>query len=65
MAEQSTAYIDGWNAHRLGVRVEDNPYSETTQAYSNSQWLSGWCRRFGAVKHGEDTAELDDKDGLE
>lgn len=60
--ENSEAFRNGWHAHRLGADNDDevNPYDATSQAYSHSQWLSGWCRRFGARKHCEDTSALDE-----
>lgn len=53
---KSEAYLNGWLAHKNGVEntADDNPYLETLQHYSNNQWLSGWCDRFSAVKHGLD-----------
>lgn len=47
-----TPYLDGWHAHKNGHLAEDNPYAETRQARSYHQWISGWCDRFQAVKHG-------------
>jgi hypothetical protein len=51
----SDAYLDGWHAHRkFGPPTPDNPYNEDTQPRSHTQWLSGWCDRFNAVKRGYD-----------
>lgn len=60
--ENSESYRNGGHAHRLGADNDEatNPYNETTQAYSHSQWLSGWCRRYGAIKHNEPTDTLDE-----
>lgn len=49
--DATPAFRDGWHAHKLGVDIDDNPYDEQKQAYSNHEWMSGWCARFGAVKH--------------
>jgi hypothetical protein len=59
--EKSAPFLDGWHAHRLefGPVEAANPYSEHTQAKSHALWQSGYCRRFGAVKHGEDTSSRD------
>ncbi len=62
--DKNTAFLDGWLAHKNGVEVEDNPFDERRQARSRSQWTSGWCARFGAVKHGEDLP-YDDLDYLD
>lgn len=51
----STAYLDGWLAHKSGnVAVEENPYHEDKQSRSHSEWMSGWGARFNACKHGGD-----------
>lgn len=55
------AFLNGWHANRLGIDVEKNPYDETTQSVSHSQWCSGWCARFSALKHGL-SLEFDDYD---
>ena len=52
--EDTPAYRDGWHASKNGVDIEDNPYDEHRQTYSNRLWMSGWCGRFGAIKHGYD-----------
>lgn len=50
--EATIPYREGWHAHRLGVSSpEKNPYHERKQSVSHSLWQSGWCERFGAVKH--------------
>jgi allantoicase len=54
MDSSTSAYRDGWFAHKNDCRTESNPYSETLQFSSHSEWLSGWCARFAAVKHGKD-----------
>lgn len=61
MADDSPtpAYLDGWHSHRLGGEVDNNPYDEKRQAYSHNQWLSGWCARFSAIKHGQRIDGLD------
>jgi hypothetical protein len=41
-------------AQRNGQSVDDNPYNEVTQEFSYHHWMSGWCVRRGAEKHGED-----------
>ena len=48
---RSSAYRDGWLAQKEGVDVDLNPYNETTQSYSNREWVGGWCERFNAVKN--------------
>lgn len=53
--EKSTQYMDGWNAHKEGHASKLNPYPETLCAFSHRHWLSGWCDRFDAVKHGHST----------
>lgn len=58
--EAAVPFLDGWHAHRLGVDVDENPYDEQRQSKSHSLWTSGWCRRFGAIKHGDDTTERDE-----
>lgn len=55
-AEKSDAYLDGWLAHKDGLAVESNPYDRLLQVRSNHQWESGWCDRFGAIKHDRDLA---------
>ena len=47
---RTTAYLDGWHAHRKGVDVERNPFPEDRMAFSHMEWKAGWCGRFGAVK---------------
>jgi len=60
---KTTAEKDGWYAHKNGVRVDDNPYCERRQEASNMEWTSGWCARFGALKHGRmDEIESDYED---
>lgn len=54
------AYVDGWHAHRLDLSVDDNPYHVRLQFTSHNRWVSGWCKRFEAVKHGQ-PLELDDE----
>ncbi len=56
-------YINGWFSHKNDIANNDdeNPYFEKSQKYSHMQWLSGWCARFSAVKHGLDLS-LDDMD---
>ena len=56
-----TAYRDGWLAHRNGVDVNANPYDENAQQRAHEQWMSGWCARFGSLKHGEWAISLDDE----
>jgi hypothetical protein len=56
----TSQYKDGWSAHRLGVGVEENPYSEETQSYSNKEWGSGWCQRFSNIKHNHNFVEADE-----
>ena len=51
---KSIQYLDGWQAHKDGVSVDDNPYSETAQRVSNRLWTSGWCQRFSCIKHGSE-----------
>ena len=50
---KTTAQKDGWFAHKNGAGVDENPYNERLQRQSNSEWLDGWCERFGACKHGQ------------
>jgi hypothetical protein len=50
MAEYSESYINGWNAHRLGVDVKKNPYDPNSQRWSNSQWNAGWHSRSTAPR---------------
>lgn len=50
----SEAYLNGWFAHKKNTPNFTNPYLEHQQYYSHMQWLSGWCDRFSAVKHGQD-----------
>jgi len=50
---KSTEYMDGWAAHQNRRVSGENPYNEWTQARSYTRWLSGWCGRFEAVKHGK------------
>lgn len=51
--EGSLPYLDGWDAHRNGIQDPDsNPYHEKLQPRSHLAWLSGWCARFDAIKHG-------------
>lgn len=59
VTDHSTEYMDGWHAHKAGRVSGENPYSEELTAFSYRRWLSGWCGRFGAVKHGQ-SLELDD-----
>lgn len=62
--DKTEAYLDGWLAHLKDVDVEANPFDDKRQARSHAQWTSGWCARFGAVKHGHplayDEAEFED-----
>jgi hypothetical protein len=52
MSDSTNApYLDGWHAHRLNTPSDRNPHDENTQPWSHSQWTSGWCGRFSAVKH--------------
>ena len=46
------AYLDGWLAHQPERGQDLQPYNEALQAFSATQWLSGWCDRFSAIKHG-------------
>lgn len=46
------AYLDGWLAHKNEHSQKTQPYNEATQAFSATQWVSGWCDRFSAIKHG-------------
>lgn len=50
--DKTEAYLNGWSAHKGDQSQDLNPYHEGTQNYSHSQWLSGWCDRFSACKHG-------------
>lgn len=61
--KHSEAYLNGWHAHGNGIETEANPYNENYQQYSHNQWLSGWCSRFDAIKHGKDLS-LDDETGF-
>lgn len=56
------AFLNGWQAHRIGVGSDCNPYHEKTQGWSHNQWIMGWCARFDAIKHGGSRA-LDQEDG--
>lgn len=58
--EHNLAYLDGWFAHKGSVSGDDNPYNERTQPVSHGQWMSGWCKRFGACQHDGDLS-LDDE----
>ncbi len=50
--EDCEAFRNGWLAWELGdVDGNDNPYNERSQAYSHSQWDSGWCRCYSSYKH--------------
>ena len=42
-------YRDGWYAHLKGMSLSANPYSLTTQAYSNADWARGWNDRAAAA----------------
>lgn len=57
--DNSTAYIDGWLAHKNGCDINVNPYNEVSQEKSHSDWVCGWCARFNAIKHELDMT-LDD-----
>jgi hypothetical protein len=57
--EKTTEYMDGWAAHKNDCVSGENPYDERKQSYSFGRWLSGWCGRFDAVKHGK-SLELDE-----
>lgn len=54
--ETTSAFRDGWFAHKGGFATGENPYNETLQWSSHHEWLSGWCARFEAIKHGKDTS---------
>ncbi len=58
---ETPAYCDGWLAHKNDVGIEENPYDELRQPFSNLQWMRGWCDRFSAIKHGR-IAEFDWRD---
>lgn len=55
----SSAYVDGWLAHKNMIEQSKNPYDEKTQTRSNSEWLNGWCARFDAIKHNK-SLDLDE-----
>lgn len=52
----STAYRDGWLAHRHGWEFGENPYDSTMQAYSYIEWERG---------HRDRAAKLPDEPYLE
>lgn len=51
---KSEAYMNGWFSHLNDFSETANPYQEHIQRFSYVQWISGWCDRFSAVKHGHD-----------
>lgn len=58
----SAAFLDGWHSHKGGLTPNQNPYNETSQAASFSEWLSGWVERFSRHKHDKDGKEEFDFD---
>lgn len=58
--EEIEGYLNGWHAHRVGLTVHENPYNENTMHISYMNWVTGWCARFSAIKHGL-SLELDEK----
>lgn len=61
MNDKRESYLNGWLAHKGDCPQDLNPYNEIQQPYSYANWLSGWCDRFSAVKHGLDLS-LDEMD---
>lgn len=57
--KETTEFMDGWVAHLNGFVLDANPYHEKLQAFSFRRWLSGWCSRHDAIKHGK-PLDLDD-----
>lgn len=51
MSEQSIQWAEGWRSHQDGLD-DENPYDRQRQLWSHTQWQSGWCARFTAIKHG-------------
>ncbi len=58
--DKPSEYMDGWHANKNGHVSGDNPYNEDLQPFSYRRWLSGYCGRFDAVKHGH-SLELDNE----
>lgn len=52
--QKSTAFLDGWAAHYSDKDQDQNPYDIDLQSKSHNEWVSGWCARFNAIKHGLD-----------
>lgn len=48
-SDQTESWENGWNAHKQGMRVDDNPYSSGLQARSHYQWQDGWHERYNIV----------------
>lgn len=59
--DKPEAYLNGWLAHKNNGKMESNPYHEWLQAFSHTQWVSGFSARFSAVKYGHDL-DLDNMD---
>jgi hypothetical protein len=54
--DKPEAYRNGWIAHSKGKKIDENPYDEDTQNWSNRQWDHGWCERYNC----QHTAEQDE-----
>jgi hypothetical protein len=59
----SAPFLDGWHAHRTGLKGNSNPHHEERQPYSHNQWQAGFSARHSAVKH-ELKPEWDHEFGL-
>jgi hypothetical protein len=61
--EYTEAFMNGWNAHRLGIPLENqyNPYYpfKDSMHYSYHQWEQGWMMRFHMPDGFASKAKLD------
>ena len=52
-------FMDGWRANLQGWDVGQCPYDERYQSWSHDRWITGWCARHDAAKHGRDLSRDD------
>ncbi len=48
---RSQVYLEGWEAHILGIDLNDNPYDLESQDWARIEWLLGWIEHSVAVKY--------------
>ncbi len=47
---RAQVYLEGWEAHTIGIDFNDNPYDLESQLWAHLEWFRGWIEHAEPVK---------------